>query len=155
MNDEDGFLKVTGWRVRSALQYRFKMPDPPADGEPTLVGPHLLWGQPLYWRYDRRAGEWAVVTPPNRSLEEYTSRRASICALAEKEAALPQADLVPLLIQACIVAGLNRRVDIMDAIEFATMLDPDLIARTLARHRGKSATKKLWWIDEDKMYHLH
>lgn len=149
------FENVTGWRVRGHLKHRFGMPDRPVDGTPNLVGPHEMWGRNFYWRFDADADEWRVVAPTDTSLADYTTRRANICTLAEEQRDLPCEELVALLIQACIVTGLDRRADIMDAVEFATMLDSDVIGHVLARHRGRSAATKLWWMDENKTYRLH
>ncbi|WP_298812423.1 hypothetical protein [uncultured Sphingomonas sp.] len=149
------FVTVTGWRVRAHFKYCFGMPERPVDGAPDLVGPYELWGRTFYWRFDRGADEWQVVAPADTSLADYTARRASIYTLAEEQRNLPHDELVALLIQACIVTGLDQRADIMDAVEFATLLDPEFIGRVLARHRGKAAATKLWWVDENKTYHLH
>ncbi|WBH15288.1 hypothetical protein [Sphingomonas radiodurans] len=150
------FVTVTGWRLRSRLQDEFGIPGQPADNDPRLVGPYEVWGRSFYWRYDEGTTSWEVVSPEDKSLNEYASLRGQICALAEGEGAgLPEDELVALLIQACIVTGLNRRADIMDSVEFATLLDATVIGRVLTRHRGRDASRHLWWVDDNKTYHLH
>jgi hypothetical protein len=150
------FVPVKGWRLRSRLQYEFGIPERTGKGDSHLVGPYQVWGRTFYWRYDEAIEDWEVVAPEDHSLADYMNRRVYICTLADEHRdKLPRDELIALLIQACIVTRLDRRADIMDSVEFATMFDAAIIDRVLARHRGKSATQHYWWVDSAKAYHLH
>ncbi len=148
-------LTTNSPRLLYALSRYHGMPPRPEDNLARTFDPCNCRGATLRWHY-RGDDTWEVEEIEGRSMEEYASLRGNVCRLADEHRdRMPSEELVALLIQACIETGLASRADIVDSVEFATMFDAAVIGRVLAKHRGRDASRHLWWVDGDKMYRLH
>ena len=148
-------LTINSPQVRRTLRRDHGMPQQPEDGCAQTFGPFKRQRSTLYWHY-RGGDTWEVEEIEGRSLVEYMRLRGKVCRLADEyRGQMTPDELVTLLIQACIETELASRADIMDSVEFATMLNPADIGRVLVKHRGRNASRHLWWIDKNKMYHLY
>lgn len=148
-------LTVNSPQVRRILSQDCGKPRTPEDNRAKSFDSCHRLGVTLRWHY-RGGDTWEVEEVEGRSVEEYTRLRGGVARLAEEHRDhMPADELVALLIQACIETGLASRTDIMDSVEFATMLDAPVIGRILAKHRGRDAGRHLWWVDDGKTYRLH
>ena len=143
------------WRLEW-LKKEHRLPEQLENGGSRTFGPFDTKGSGFHVRYDADTDTWELLQLVDTSLEEYARLRGKVFRLADQHRDhMPSDELVALLIQACIETGLATRADIVDSVEFATMLDAADIGRVLAKHRGRDAARHLWWVADDKTYRLH
>jgi hypothetical protein len=149
------YTPVRDKRVRRGFAAKFTAPERPTDGASHILGPYDYWGRKLFWLFDEKIDDWDMVELTDLRLKVYQHRRWEIATLADEQRdRMEQEELIAFLIQACIVTGFRYKPEIVEVIEFATMIEEEEIDRVLKRHRGKSAARPIWWVDRQKSYHL-